>query len=80
MKTIETNNSNYILGQNIARIRKQTGLSQADMEDYGISRAYYGRIELGFHSLTIEKLLLISRAFGVPLSNLFLDENGNEIL
>lgn len=66
---------NYRFGQNLARIRNMNGLTQADMESYGISRAYYGRIELGTHSPSIDKLLLISKAFGVPLFQLFLDEN-----
>lgn len=76
----DVNSNNYKIGQNIARIRMLTGLSQADMEEYGISRAYYGKIELGQHSITVDKLVLIARAFGVPISDLFLDAEGNEIL
>ena len=79
MNKIDYKSSNYILGQNIARIRQEIGLSQADMEDYGISRAYYGKSELGIHSLTLDKLILIARAFGVPLSSLFIDKDGNEL-
>lgn len=71
----------YKLGQNIARIRKQeTGYTQAEMEDYsGISRAYYGRIELGTHAATINVLIRIADALNVPLYRLFLDENDNPI-
>ena len=66
----------YKLGKNIARIRKQeTGYTQADMEEYaGISRAYYGRIELGTHAATIDALIRIADALNIPLYRLFLDE------
>ena len=54
----------YKLGRNIARIRKEeTGYTQEDMELYtGISRAYYGRIELGVHAATIDVLVKIADA------------------
>jgi len=71
----------YRLGQNIARIRKQeTGYTQSEMEDYaGISRAYYGRIELGTHAATIDVLIKIADALNIPLYRLFLDANDNPI-
>lgn len=74
-------NYRYRLGQNIARIRKQeTGFTQAEMEDYtGVSRAYYGRIELGTHAATIDVLIKIANALNVPLYRLFLDENDKPI-
>lgn len=75
------NQFNYAVGQNIARIRKQTGLSQAEMEDLcQISRAYYGRLELGVHSPTISILKRISDTLGVDITELFKDENGNTIM
>ena len=71
----------YKLGRNIARIRKQeTGYTQEDMELYtGISRAYYGRIELGVHAATIDVLIKIADALNVPLYRLFLDETDKPI-
>lgn len=71
----------YRLGQNIARIRRQeTGYTQEDMELYtGISRAYYGRIELGVHAATIDILIKIADTLNVPLYRLFLDENDRPI-
>ena len=71
----------YRLGQNIARIRKQeTGYTQEDMELYtGVSRAYYGRIELGVHTALIDVLIKIADALNVPLYRLFLDENDKPI-
>ena len=71
----------YRLGQNIARIRKQeTGYTQAEMEEYtGISRAYYGRIELGTHAATIDVLIKIADALNIPIYRLFIDENDKPI-
>ena len=71
----------YRLGQNIARIRKQeTGYTQEDMELYtGVSRAYYGRIELGVHAASIDVLIKIADALNVPLYRLFLNENDKPI-
>lgn len=37
----------------------------------GISRAYYGRIERGEHSLTVEKCQMIATALGVRIADLF---------
>ncbi len=75
------NDYRYKLGQNIARIRKQeTGYTQLEMEEYtGVSRAYYGRIELGTHAATVDVLIKIADALNVPLYRLFLDENDNPI-
>ena len=67
----------YKVGQNIAKIREQEcGCTQADMEELtGISRAYYGRIELGKHAATIDVLLKIANALNVPVCRFFMDEN-----
>lgn len=75
------NNYRYRLGQNIARIRKEeTGYTQEDMELYtGISRAYYGRIELGVHAATIDVLIKIADTLNIPLYRLFLDSNDRPI-
>ncbi len=79
VKRVDINSYAYKIGQNIARLRKSQGLTQADMETYGISRAYYGRIELGLYFITIDKLKKIADAFGVSIIDLFIDESGNEI-
>lgn len=50
------------------------------MEDFGITSSYYGKIELGLYSVSLDKLILIARAFGVNISDLFRDANGKEIL
>ena len=77
MKEEKYNKSiSYKIGQNIARIRIENNLTQEDMEEYGISRAYYGKIELGKHSLTLKKANAIANAFGIPISFLFVDKKG----
>lgn len=64
------------LGLNLLRIRKENGLTQRDMSDYQITRAYYGKLEVGQHAATVDKLFLIAKAFGVNVADLFVDENG----
>lgn len=79
MEQMEPVNSNEFmikLGKNLARIRKENGLTQRDMAEYMITRAYYGKLEVGQHAATVDKLFLIARAFGVSVADLFLDENG----
>ncbi|MEG0239129.1 helix-turn-helix domain-containing protein [Anaerorhabdus sp.] len=69
----------YKFGQNLARIRLEQGLTHVDMELYGISRSYYGKVELGVYSISLSKINLIAKAFGVPVSSLFFDAEGNSI-
>jgi transcriptional regulator with XRE-family HTH domain len=65
---------NYYFGNNIRKFREAKEMSQEEFAELcGISRAYYGRIERGEHSITIEKCILISDAFGIHLSELFTD-------
>jgi len=80
MKKVDIMSYEYRIGQNIMRIRNSVGLSQADMGDYGISRAYYGKLELGLHHMTLNKMRLIAKALGVTCSSLLQDEEGREIL
>jgi len=72
---------NEKLGDNIRRLRLQSGYSQeAFANEAGISRAYYGRCELGIHSFTVDKLQLIANLLNIPLRDLFTDEDGNPIV
>lgn len=77
---VDVNSYGYKIGQNIARIRQQAGLSQEEVSKYGdISRSYYGKIELGLYSPTLKKLQKIAAVLGVKTSDLFKDENNDEI-
>lgn len=76
-KHVETLNINYKLGQNIARLRLENGYSQeAFALECNISRAYYGRCELGLHSFTVDKLNLIANLLGLKISELFINVDG----
>jgi transcriptional regulator with XRE-family HTH domain len=79
-KHIDTNNINYRLGQNIARLRVENGYSQeAFALECNISRAYYGRCELGLHSFTVDKLNLIANLLGIQIADLFISSYGKNI-
>lgn len=77
---VNNNDINYRLGQNIARLRIENGYSQEVFAlECNISRAYYGRCELGLHSLTVDKLNLIANLLGVSISSLFINNRGTYI-
>lgn len=64
----------YIFGQTLRKIRDGHNMSQMEFADYcGISLAYYGRVELGRHSLTVSACYKISQALGIRLADLFSD-------
>lgn len=67
-------NINVQFGNVLRRIREGRNLSQEQFAEFcGISRAYYGRIERGEHSVTLELCQKISEATGLSFSELFED-------
>lgn len=71
---MEWKNINVQFGNILRKIREGRGLSQESFSEIcGISRAYYGRIERGEHSATLELCQKISDATGLPFSELFAD-------
>ena len=59
------------LRQRIAELRYQRGLTQEDMQQYGLSLRQYQRIESGeTENITLANLYRIAAAFGLPLSKL----------
>lgn len=65
---------NFYFGNNLRKFRESKGYSQDDFASLcNISRAYYGRIERGEHSITLDRCALIAQALGVHISDLFLD-------
>ncbi|MBQ2916601.1 MAG: helix-turn-helix transcriptional regulator [Clostridia bacterium] len=63
---------NQKVGENIRFFREEQGYTQNEFaEECGISRAYYGRIERGEHSITLETCQKISKTLGIPVSYLF---------
>lgn len=65
-------NVNIALGDTIRKYRESRNFSQAEFSELcNISRAYYGRIERGEHSITIEKCQKIAEALNIRLADLF---------
>lgn len=64
-------NINQILGQKIRTYREKQGYKQDEFaEECQISRAYYGRIERGEHSITLDTCQKISKTLGITISQL----------
>ena len=60
------------IGLNIRNFREKQGYTQIDFaEECQISRAYYGRIERGEHSITIETCEKICKTLGIQIKDLF---------
>ena len=67
-------NVNIQFGNVLRKIRESRGLSQEEFAELcDISRAYYGRLERGEHSITLDLCRKISEATGLSMSELFLD-------
>lgn len=65
-------NINFFLGNIIRKHRESKNMSQEEFANYcKISRAYYGRIERGEHSITVETCQKIANALEIPLYCLF---------
>ena len=68
------NNVNVQFGNVLRKIREGRGMTQEEFAELcNISRAYYGRIERGEHSVTLELCQKISEATGLSLSEIFED-------
>jgi transcriptional regulator with XRE-family HTH domain len=69
---MDWNNINIQFGNELRKIREARGMTQEAFALYcDISRAYYGRIERGEHSATLDICRKISDALGIPISELF---------
>lgn len=67
-------NVNVALGDIIRKHREGRNLTQEEFSaQCQISRAYYGRIERGEHSVTVEKCQRIAAALHIRLADLFAD-------
>ena len=68
------NNINLQFGEILRKLREGRHMTQEEFAGLcGISRAYYGRIERGEHSATLELCQRISEASGLSFSELFAD-------
>lgn len=65
---------NIQFGNILRKTREARGLTQEEFAALcGISRAYYGRVERGEHSVTLDLCKRISDALGITLSAIFED-------
>lgn len=65
---------NYYFGNNLRKFREAKNYTQEEFAAMcNISRAYYGRIERGEHSISIEKCESIAKVLGIHISVLFID-------
>ncbi|MEG0034763.1 MAG: helix-turn-helix transcriptional regulator [Erysipelotrichaceae bacterium] len=65
-------NKDELIGDEIRRLRILNGFTQDEFADIcKISRAYYGRIERGEHSITLDMCMRITKTFGISLYTLF---------
>ena len=66
------NNVNIAFGDVLRKFREGRGYTQEEFAEIcEISRAYYGRIERGEHSVTVEKCYQIAQALNVRVADLF---------
>ena len=66
------NDVNIAFGDVLRKFREGRGYTQEEFAEIcEISRAYYGRIERGEHSVTVEKCYQIAQALNVRMSDLF---------
>lgn len=63
---------NVAFGNVLRKYREGRGFTQQEFAEIcEISRAYYGRVERGEHSLTVEKCYQIAQALNVRMVDLF---------
>jgi len=60
------------LGKLLRSLREEKGISQEAYADkFKINRTYYGKVERGENSISLDKLQTISKSLKIPLSELF---------
>ena len=60
------------LGLRLKELRLDKGLNQEDLEQFGFSYRYYGKIERGLANVTLETLVRLCKIFEASVSDLFL--------
>jgi transcriptional regulator with XRE-family HTH domain len=69
---MDSTNLKKQLGHRLKELRLAKGLRQEDLEDWGFSYRYYGRMERGLVNPTLETLERLCDIFEVNLGDLFL--------
>jgi transcriptional regulator with XRE-family HTH domain len=69
------------IGARIAAVRQQEGLRQSELaRRMGISRQVLNKVEQGTVNTTVETLMKIARALGVPVVDFLHDDDGMPLL
>ncbi len=69
---MDTENLKRQLGYRLKELRLAKGLKQEDMETWGFSYRYYGKMERGLVNPTIETLAKLCEIFEIDLVDLFI--------
>lgn len=71
---MDWNNVNIQFGSILRKTRESRNMTQEEFaERCEISRAYYGRVERGEHSITLDLCKKIADSLGISMSELFDD-------
>lgn len=63
---------NLQVGNVLKKYREAKGMTQEEFSELvGLTRAYYGKIEIGKHSLTIEKCYMICNNLNIRMDDIF---------
>ena len=67
------------LGSNIRQVREERGFTQeAFAQEFGIDRAYYGRIERGLINLSAKMIFQLAHALETSPEHFFADDRWRE--
>jgi len=69
---MDTENLKRQLGYRLKELRLARNLKQEDLETWGFSYRYYGKMERGLVNPTLETLARLCEIFGITLADLFL--------
>ena len=68
------------LGSNIRRVREERGFTQeAFAQEFGIDRAYYGRIERGLINLSAKMIFMLAQALETSPDRFFETDASQEM-
>ena len=59
------------LGNRLRELRSGKGMRQEDLEEYGFSYRYYGKMERGLVNPTLETMARLCEIFEIALADLF---------
>lgn len=71
---MQKTNINVDFGNILKKTRETRKMTQEEFAEFcNVSRAYYGRLERGEHSITLDLCNKISQALGISIAALFED-------